>query len=65
MSGNDMTHEELQNRLETIIDRMQRIQRDIRSSRQPATMGGLAELQQLGRDYAHIIEQLSDGSSAR
>ena len=59
-----MKYEELQDRLETIIDRMQRIQRDIRSSRQPGTMRELAELQQLGREYAHIIDRLSDGPGA-
>jgi len=57
----DMKHEELQDRLDTIIGRMQRIQRDIRSSGQPATMRELAKLQELGREYAHIIEQLFDG----
>ena len=61
MAVTEMQHEELQDRLDIIIDRMQRIQRDIRSSRQPATMRELAELQQLGREYARIIEQLSDG----
>ena len=61
MAVNEMQHEELQDRLDIIIDRMQRIQRDIRSSRQPATMRELAELQQLGREYGLIIDQLSDG----
>ena len=61
MAVNEMQHEELQDRLDTIIGRMQRIQRDIRSSGQPATMRELAELQQLGREYGLIIDQLSDG----
>jgi UDP-N-acetylglucosamine:LPS N-acetylglucosamine transferase len=61
MAVNDMKYEELQDRLDTIIARMQRIQRDIRSSGQPASMREIAELQQLGRDYGLIIDQLSDG----
>lgn len=53
--------DELQDRLAAIIERMQHIQRAIRSSGQPAAMGELAELQKLGREYAHIIDWLANG----
>jgi hypothetical protein len=52
---------EWQDRLAAIIERMQHIQRAIRSSGQPASMGELAELQQLGREYALVIDRLANG----
>jgi len=54
-----------QERLEAVIKRMQKIQRAIKASGQPASMRELAELQDLGREYALIIEQIAnsqDGS---
>lgn len=54
-----------QERLEAVIKRMQKIQRAIKASGQPASMLELAELQDLGREYALIIEQIAnsqDGS---
>ena len=61
MELNTEPQHELQERLAVIIERMQRIQSGIRVSGQPATMGELTELQQLGREYAHVIERLADG----
>jgi len=58
---NDSNLDELQARLESIIDRMQFIQRAIKASGQPASMGELSELKKLGREYARIIEQLANG----
>jgi len=52
---------DLQERLAAIIERMQRIQRAIRSSGQPASMRELSELQTLGREYARIVDQLANG----
>ena len=49
-----------QQRLETIISRMQKIQRAIKASRQPASMRELMELKQLGNEYARIIERLAN-----
>ena len=51
---------ELQARLEAIIGRMQKIQRAIRASGQPASMRELMELQDLGREYARIVERLAN-----
>jgi hypothetical protein len=45
-------------RLEDIIRRMQKIQRAIKASRQPASMLELAELKSLGTEYARIVERL-------
>jgi len=55
-----LTTAELQGQLEEIIRRMQKIQRSIQSSRQPASRLELMELEDLGRKYARIIEQLAD-----
>jgi hypothetical protein len=54
------TAAELQERLEEIIGRMQKIQRSIQASRQPASRMELMELRDLGGEYAGIIEQLTD-----
>lgn len=56
---NLLTAAELQERLEEIIRRMQKIQRSIRASRQPASRLELMELRDLGGEYARIIEQLT------
>lgn len=60
MNKDRLTTSELQARLEIIIRRMQKIQRSIKVSRQPATRLELMELKDLGRQYARIIEQLAD-----
>jgi hypothetical protein len=49
-----------QQRLEDIISRMQKIQRAIKASRQPASMYELTELKQLGNEYARIVERLAN-----
>jgi hypothetical protein len=49
-----------QQRLETVIKRMQKIQRAIKASRQPASMLELTELKELGNEYARIIERLAN-----
>ena len=46
-------------RLEDIIRRMQKIQRAIKASRQPASMLELAELKSLGTEYARIVARLA------
>ena len=46
--------------LERIIGRMQKIQRAIKVSRQPASMLELEELKALGREYARIIDRLAN-----
>jgi len=46
--------------LERIIRRMQKIQRAIKASRQPASMLELEELKDLGRQYARIIDRLAN-----
>jgi len=48
-----------QERLEKIIKRMRKIQRAIKASGQPASMLELMELQDLGVEYARIIERLA------
>lgn len=54
----------LQARLERVILRMQKVQQSIQASRQPASRFELMELEDLGREYAYIIEQLADLQSA-
>jgi hypothetical protein len=56
----DSDRNALQARLESIIDRMQSIQRALKASGQPPGMGELSELKKLGREYARIIEQLAN-----
>lgn len=51
---------DLQARLEAVIGRMQKIQRAIRASGQPASMRELTELQDLGREYGRIVERLAN-----
>ena len=51
-----------QQELERIITRMQKIQRAISSSRQPASMLELEELKSLGRKYACIVDRLAGSS---
>jgi hypothetical protein len=60
MDEDVLTTPEPQTRLEEIIRRMQKIQRSIKASRQPASRLELMELKDLGREYACIIEQLAD-----
>jgi hypothetical protein len=51
---------DLQDRLAAIIERMQKIQRAIKASGQPASLRELAELKDLGEEYARIIERLAN-----
>ncbi|MGD2137570.1 MAG: hypothetical protein PVJ66_04685 [Gammaproteobacteria bacterium] len=61
MTQNTMPQDdEPQARLEAIIERMQKIQRAIRASGQPASMRELAELRDLGEEYARVIERLAN-----
>jgi len=60
MSAADRQRRELQDRLERIVGRMQHIQREIRASGQPPSMGELAELKELGVEYGRIVEQLAN-----
>jgi hypothetical protein len=62
MTGRTLEQAVLQDRLESIIDRMQYIQRAIRTSGQPAGMGEIAELKKLGNEYAEILELLAEGA---
>jgi division protein CdvB (Snf7/Vps24/ESCRT-III family) len=59
MGENLLTARDLQARLEEIIRRMQKLQRSIQASRQPASRLELMELRDLGMEYARIIEQLT------
>jgi hypothetical protein len=49
-----------QAQLGRIIRRMQRIQRSIKASRQPASRRELMELEKLGREYACVVGQLAN-----
>ena len=51
---------ETQLKLEQVIDRMQAIQRGIKSSGQPASMFELQELKDLGLEYARLVEDLAN-----
>jgi hypothetical protein len=54
------TGTELRTRLGKIVRRMQRVQQSIQASRQPASRFELIELENLGREYARIVQQLAD-----
>ncbi|HYQ73204.1 MAG TPA: hypothetical protein VET88_14905 [Gammaproteobacteria bacterium] len=49
-------------RLDAIIRRMQKIQRDIRASHQPASLLELDELKSLGREYARTVARLAEAA---
>ena len=51
---------DVKEQLERVIARMQAIQRAIKSSGQPASLFELQELKDLGREYARVIDSLSD-----
>lgn len=51
---------ELQMQIEQVIGRLQKIQRYIAGSRQPATRIELQQLQALGRSYEQLQRQLQD-----
>jgi hypothetical protein len=59
------SQKELESRLESIIARMQSIQRAVKASGQPPSMGELSELKKLGGEYARIIEQLANEQGSR
>jgi hypothetical protein len=62
MTGLETGVASAQQELERIITRMQKIQRAISSSRQPASMLELEELKSLGREYARIVDRLAGSS---
>ena len=62
MTGYEPDVASAQQELERIITRMQKIQRTISSSRQPASMLELEELKSLGREYARIVERIAGSS---
>jgi hypothetical protein len=49
-------------RLEKIIQRMKKVQRDIASDKQPVSPIQVAELERLGSEYADIVTLLRTGS---
>jgi hypothetical protein len=51
---------ELQMQIAQVIGRLQKIQRYIAGSRQPATRIELQQLQELGRSYEQLQRQLQD-----
>jgi hypothetical protein len=59
-SNRDLDMCEAQEKLEWVIARMQAIQRAIKASGQPASMFELQELKDLGREYALIIDSLTE-----
>ena len=52
-------------KLGAVIARMQAIQRAIMSSGQPASMFELQELQDLGREYARIVDVLETSTGGQ
>jgi hypothetical protein len=60
MSASTSHTDDLQDQLEKIIRRMQKIQRAIKASRQPASMLELMELKRLGTEYARIVDRLAN-----
>jgi endonuclease III len=54
---------EAQEQLERVIARMQAIQTAIKASGQPASMFELEELKGLGREYARLVDDLTNTSA--
>ena len=52
-------HEQLSQRLQAIIDKMQKVQKTIKGSQQPASMHELDSLTSLGEEYANTVEQIA------
>lgn len=52
-------HEALSQRLQAIIDKMQKVQKAIKGSQQPASMHELDSLTSLGEEYANTVEQIA------
>jgi hypothetical protein len=52
-------------KLGTVIARMQAIQRAIKLSGQPASLFELQELQDLGREYARIVDDLETSTGGQ
>jgi len=52
--------EDSRERLVAIIRRLQKIQRAIKASRQPASMLELDELRSLGQEYARTVARLAE-----
>ncbi len=50
---------EVEKDLERVVSRMKQIQRDIGRSVHPASVMQLEELQELGREYARIVDRLA------
>jgi hypothetical protein len=55
---NSQPDNELVSRLEEIVNRMQVIQRAIKSVDAPPSMLEIGELKELGREYAEIVDRL-------
>ena len=55
-------HEELEvhAELERVVERVQKIQRAIKASRQPASMLEIRELRNLGLAYTRLVERLAN-----
>ncbi|MCO6413055.1 MAG: hypothetical protein J5I92_09955 [Thiogranum sp.] len=51
---------QLQAQIDAVIKRLRKIQRGIAGSRQPASRLELAALEELGRDYARLQQQLQE-----
>lgn len=54
--------EDSHERLDAIIRRLQKIQRAIKASQQPASMLELDELRSLGQEYARTVAALAEHS---
>jgi uncharacterized phage infection (PIP) family protein YhgE len=53
----------LSEQLDTLISRMQQIQKEIQATQQPASMHEIDELKQLGETYAEIVAKLGKAES--
>lgn len=52
--------ERLEKRISELIEELQRIQKTIRSTGQPASMLELGRLKELGSEYSRLIEELGE-----
>lgn len=61
----DSEYRQLNQQLETLIDKMQRIQSSLATDCQPASMHEIDRLKQLGKNYAETIDRLAALENSR
>jgi len=61
----DSEYRQLNQQLESLIDKMQRIQASLAADCQPASLHEIDRLKQLGKNYAETVDKLAALENAR